>query len=811
MSAFVHDLRLSLRSLARQPGYATAVVAILALGIGANAAIFSVVHSILVRPLPYADSDRLVRIWETYSRGKGRGSVSLDNFRDWRAEADRFAALGAYWLGSRNLQGAGEPERLRVLESTASLWEVLGTEPLVGRLFREAEQTEGVPVVVLSEGIWRRRFAGDPEIVGSTVLLDGVAHTIVGVVRREFRFPLYGDRPDLYLPHVVNGGRADRGNHYLSVVGRLAAGADLDAARTQLESIAAWLEQEYPDAQIGRSVELQPLPESIRGPVRPLLLVLFASVAAVLAIACANLAGLALARAEAHRRDAAIRSALGASRAQLVRRHLAESALLALGGALGGALLAQALLALVRPIAAEILPDLGELALEPTTFSFLLAVAVATGIGFGLVPALAVAKEGVGRDLVEGGTRATGSRARQRARRVLVAAQVALTLTLLVGAGLLLRTFVRLQSTAPGFDRVGVVTLHLSPSRADRERGTLASGLLTPALERLRGLAGVEAAGVVSILPIQNWGSNTSYSIEGLEPPPPGEEWWVEHRAASPGAFEALGVPLRAGRLFTETDGDVRDPESEAPLPGIINEAFVRRHFPDGIGVGRRVRMWGTFVDVVGVVGDVRQAGLDQEPLPELTIPYNDVRLESMMARDVVLVVRSSLPTAAITRAVRSAVLEIDPGQPLHTVQTLEQVLSSSLAERRLTLALVAGFAAVAALLAGTGLYALISYLVAQRRREIGVRMALGASTRAIGRAVVREGVLLAGAGVALGLAGGWGASKLVASQLYGVDPLDPWTWGAVVALVLALAIGASLTPALRAARTEPSSVLRDE
>jgi len=764
-----------------------------------------------MRPLPYPESGRLVRIWETFSEGKGRGSVSLDNFRDWRSEADRFESLGAYWPGSRNLQVGAEPERLRTLELTASMWDVLRTRPIAGRLFAESDEVAGAaPVAVLSEGLWRRRFGGDPGAIGTSLMLDGVSHVVVGVVPASFRFPLYGDPNELYLPHVVNGGRASRGNHYLSVVGRLRDGADLEGARAQMEAIAKRLEAEYPDSQTGRSVELRMLAESIRGPVRPALLVLFGAVVLVLLIACANLAGLAMARAEERRRDASIRAALGAARGQLVRRYLAEGLLLATAGAALGAVLAGGILAVVRPWAARTLPDLGPLAIDPATFLFLLGVAVLTALVFGTVPALALPTDRVARELVEAGTRNTAGRGSHRLRRALVAAQVGLSLTLLVGAGLLLRTFRNLSNTAPGFDKVGVVTMHIAPARSDRESGALTRELLDPIVERLEARPGIESAGFFSILPIQNWGNNTSYSIEGQPPPAPGDDWWIESRAASADAFRALGVPLKAGRFLTAADGAL-DPEDESDVPVIVNEAVVRRHFPDGDAIGKGIHVWGATARIVGVVGDVRQAGLDREPLPEMTVVYNDVRLESMLRRDVVLVVRSSLPTSAVTAAVREVVLEVDPMQPLHTVRTLDQVLDESLGQRQLTLTLVAAFALLAALLAGTGLYALIAYLVAQRRREIGVRMALGASAREIGGRVVSEGVTLAGAGIVVGVAGGVAATRLLTSQLYGVGRLDPWTWTGVIAVVLALAAAASISPALAAARTEPSSVLRDE
>ncbi len=813
MSDLLHDLRLAARTLGRTPAFTAAALLILAIGIGANAAIFSIVHRVLVRPVPFDAPERIVRVWETYSNGKGRGSVSAPNFRDWRREATDFDAMAAYWPASRNLQDASEPERVEVLESTASLFGLLGARPVAGRLFEEREEAPGAErVALISEGLWKRRFAADPAAVGRAIRLDGTPHAIVGVLPASFRFPVYGERTEIYLPHVVSDA-AQRGNHYLSVLARLRPGVDLASGRQQLEQIAARLAQAWPENQTGRGVELRTLDEAIRGPARPLLTLLFGAVALVLLIACANLAGLALARATARQRDVSIRAALGASRGRLSRELLLESLVVAAGGALLGAAVAAALLEALAPRAAEVLPDLGALRLDGATFGFLFLAAAGTGLACGLLPALAVSRLELARGLVEAGARSTAGRGRQRLRRLLVAGQVGLSLTLLVAAGLLLRTFFRLESTSPGFDRVGVLTLHLSPAAAPKGDGSLAGKLLTPVLDRVRALPGVELAGVFTILPVQNWGTNSSYSIEGMEPPKPGEDWWVETRAASPGAFKALGVPLRAGRWLLESDALAPGGALDTPYPALVNEAFVRRHFPAGDALGRQIRFGETdLATIVGVYGDTRQGGLDQEPLPEVSVAYNDFRNEGMFgARDAVLVVRSSLPAAALAGAVRAAVRAVDPGQPVHTIRTVEQVIDDSLAGRRFMLVLVGCFAATAALLAGTGLYALVSYLVAQRRREIGVRLALGATARQIARWVLGEGILLALSGIAVGALGGWAATRLVASQLHGVRPGDPLTWIGVVLFVLAVAVVATLAPSLRAARTEPSQVLRQE
>jgi len=813
MSAWVQDLRSAVRSLARSPGYTAAVLVVLALGIGANAAIFSLVHGTLLRPLPYPDAERIVRVRETFSQGRGRGSVSLQNLQDWRSGTDAFDAIGSFWWASRNLLWKGEPERISVLEVSAGLLDVLGARPALGGLFDESAEQPGAPrVALLTAATWRDRFGSDEAVVGTTMSLDGIAYTIVGVLPESLRFPVWGDTPALFLPHVPPPD-TQRGNHYLSVLAKVRPDRTIEQAREELVGVAARLEREYPDNQTGRSVLVEALGASVRAPVEEQLRLLFGAVILLLAIACANLAGLALARAAGRQRDVAVRAALGASRLELARPFLVESLALAVAGAAIGALLAESLLRLLSARLAAQLPRLGPIELDGATLAFLTATALVTGLAFGAGPAIVMTRRDVSDRLGDGGARTTGDRRRRLARRGLVVAQLALSLALLLGAGLLLRTFQRLQSTPSGFDPgAGVLTFHLSPAQGEHAEGTLASSLLSPVLERIRAVPGVTSAGLVSILPIQNWGSNSAYTIDGLEPPPPGEEWWVEARAASPGAFAALGVPVVAGRPLAETDGtSIRTLEEETPAPVVVNQAFVRRHFPDGRAVGRRVLMWGLEMPIVGVVGDVRQAGLDRDPLPELSLAYNDPRLESMADRDVVVVVRTAVPPTSIVGAVRSAVSSVDPALPIHTVSTLDDVVEASLGRRRLTLALTLAFAGLALLLAATGIYGLVAYLVEQRQREIGLRMALGATARAILSAIVREDAALAAVGVAVGLPLAWSASRIVSNQLHGVSPLDPWTWIAAALFVAALAVASGLAPAIRASRTEPSVVLREQ
>jgi len=813
MRTIWNEISAAFRRLRRSPSYSLAMIALLALGIGANAAMFTLARKVLLEPLPYRESERIVRIWETFSNGRGQGSVSAPNYRDWSDQTRSFESLAAFDTSSRNLQGVESPERLHVLESTASLAHTLGVDPQLGRFFTVDDEKPGAaPLVVLSNAFWRSRYGADPGVVGGTLRLDGADATIVGVLPAGFRFPLYGDAPDLYLPHHVSP-TAPRGNHYLNVIGRLRDDATLDDARRELEQVSQQLAQAYPDAQFGRSVRLKTLAESIRGSVRPLLTAISGAVALVLLIVCANLGGLTLARSAATRRELAIRSALGAGRGRLVTRGLAEASLLAIGGAVGGGLVAVSLLELLRPVTSEILPDVGPVELDAAVFAFLLVVAGAAALLFGLVPALASARDDLARGLAESGTRTVGSRRSQRLRRLLVATQIALSLTLLVGAGLLLRTFVRLQSTPPGFDRVGVLTLHLSPSASLGSAAEIRDHFLKPLIERTRALPGVDEAGLVNMLPIQSYGSNSSYSIDGLEPPAAGDEWWVEMREASPGARAALGIPLRAGRDLAESDALAPGADPASVIPAMVNEAFVRRHFPNGDGLGRTVRFDATVAaSIVGVYGDTRQSGLDQETLPELTVLLDDPRVsDSLAGTDLVLIVRSSEPPTRLANAIRATIHDLDPNQPVYTVRTVQQVLDRSLGDRRLLLLLVGAFAAVALVLAAIGLYALISYLVAQRTREVGIRMALGASAREIGRWVIREGLILLGLGAAAGLLGAWGASRLISLQLYGVGPFDPLTWLAVVVVLAAVTLLATLGPALRASRLDPAHVLRDE
>lgn len=795
------DLRLGLRSLLRSPAFATVAVLCLALGIGANAALFSVLNAVLLRPLPFVEPDRLVRIYETMG-DMGQGSVSFPNLLDWQEQNTGFEQLAGYEMGSRNLQGDGDPERIRAVETTPELFALLRVPPLHGRPLQAGVDAPGRDLVaVISEDLWRTRFDADPSLIGRTIRLDGRPHLVVGVMPRSFDFPAGGNATDVWVLHQPNDGRKEnRGAHYLSVVGRLKDGTSLEQATAQLVTVAARLEKEYPDQQTGRSVLVQPLQESLVGRVRPALLVLFGAVGLVLLIACANVANLLLARATIRRREVAVRLALGATRGRLVRQFLVESLVLSFAGAALGLLLARWLLGVLAPLAESALPVFREFPLDGRVFAFLLGVAVLSGLLFGIVPALQASRGDVRETLSEGGGKATGTRRQQLLRQTLVVAEIALSLILLVGAGLLLRGFYKLSGTEPGLVPDNVLTAHL-PVPAEQIEGATPR-LFRPLLEEIRSLPGVRSAAVISMLPIQEAWTNASFAVEGRPELPLNEQPMAEIRVASPGVFSTLGIPLLRGRDFTERDGE------KGPDVVIINATLAHKHFPGEDPIGRRIR-YGPFpMTIVGVVGEVRQAGLDEEPLAEIYFPYGLGEAVGLLG-DAVLVLRTAGPPENLAGPLRGALKKVDPNLPLFDVLTMQEVIDESLAGRRLNLWLLGFFAFVALVLAATGLYGVISYLVAQRTREIGVRIALGAQKRDVMGLVLRQAAALAGIGIFLGLAGALVFTRVLDSLLYGISSRDPLTYATLAALLATVALVASWLPARRASRVNPMVAIR--
>jgi predicted permease len=798
------DMRFGLRSLLRSPGFAAAAISCLALGIGANAAFFSVLNAVLLRPLPFVEPDRLVRIYEEIS-GVGPGSVSFPNFRDWAEQNTGFEQLAAYRVGSRNLlSGTGDPERIRAVEATPKLFSLLGARPLLGRVFAaETDEPGKSKVAVVSEELWQTRLGGDPTQGGGTIRLDGVPYTVVGVMPASFDFPAGGAATDVWVllepsPEMASS----RNTHALSVVGRLKLAMTLRQATAQLVTVAARIEKDHPAEQAGRSVLVQLLRETLVGRVRPALFILLGAVGLVLLIACANVANLLLARAAVRQHEVAIRLALGASRARLVRQLLIESLVLSFAGALLGLLLARWSLDALLPLAKGALPVFREFLLDGRVFGFLVAVAVLSGLAFGIVPALRSSREDVRSCLTEAGGKLTGTSHQQLLRSALVILEIAVSLVLLVGAGLLLRGFLVLSGTEPGLVKENVLTVHLAVPKAQLAGST--PRVFRPVLEKIRALPGVRFAALTSMLPIQKAGMNGDFTIEGRAAPPPGKEPLAELRVASPGFFQTLGIPILRGRDFGESDGE------SGPRVAIINDALARKHFPGEDPLGQRLRFGGDTFTIIGVVGSVRQAGLDHEPLAEIYRPYAAEGAAGVLD-DPVLVIRTAVPPESLTNGVRAAVKSVDSTLPLFAVLTMEQVIDRSLAGRRLNLWLLAIFAGIALVLSATGLYGVISYLVAQRTREIGVRIALGAQKRDVLGLVMRQGARLTGAGLILGLLGAFAVTRVLESLLYGVSTRDPLTYAALAVALGAVALLATWIPARRVSQIDPILAIRTE
>ena len=797
------DVRFGLRSLRRSPAFTLVAVLCLALGIGANAALFSVINAVLLRPLPFPEPERLVRAYET-TADSGTSGVAIPNYRDWAAQSTAFEALTAWVRGSRNLQQSGEAQRIRTVETTPNLFKMLRASPLRGRVFIPGQDEPGrSPIIVISEALWRQRFGGDPALVGRAIRLDGSPYTVIGIMPASFAFPpLAREATEAWLLYEPNPPllAESRSAHFLNVAGRLKPGMSLEQASAQLQQIAARIEKAFPREQDGRSTQLIPLRESIVGRTRPALLILLGAVFLVLLIACANVANLLLARAAVRQREVAVRLALGAGRARLVRQFLVESLVLAMGGALLGLLLAFWGLAALSPLVKVALPLSGGMPLDGRVFLFLLAVAAFAGIAFGLIPALQASRGDVRESLVEGAGRTTAGGGQRRFRSALVVAEIALSLLLLIGAGLLLRGFLNVSTIKPGFVSQGVLTAHTALPGAGAEE---LSRFYRPMLERVRALPGVRSAAVISMLPVQSAGLNGSYAVEGRPPVSVSQMPMAEIRLASPGFFRSLGIPVLRGRDFDERDGN-QEPRI------IINDVLARREFPGQNPVGQRILYDGQSLEIVGVVGDVHQAGLDQAPLAEIYKPYTDTLYADLLS-DMVLVVKTAGDPAAMAGDVQRAVRAVDPGVPLYAVSTMDQVISDSLASRRLILWLLGLFAGIALVLSAAGLYGVISYLVAQRTREIGMRMALGAQAWDVLRLIMGQGAGLTAAGIVLGLLGALAATRVLENLLYGVSARDPFTFASIATLLALVALAATWLPARRASRVDPIVAIRNE
>jgi len=802
MERLIQDVRYGGRMIWKRPGFAAVVLLTLALGIGANTAIFSVVNAVLLKPLPYRNAERLVWVAGNVRGGTDRASVSPPDYVDYRAQNTVFEefATSTSVPNPVNLTGAGEPERLTGARVTANYFRAFGVEPALGRVFGADEERAGpAQVAVLSDGLWRRRFGGDPSVVGKTLTLDGRAVTVVGIAPPEFQYPA---DTELWLPLDFSDPEMEiRAAHFLRPIGLLKKGVTLEQARAETDLIARRLEEQYPETNEGWSLNLVPLQEQVVGGVRTSLWVLLGAVGFVLLIACANVSNLMLARAAARRRELALRTALGASRWRVARQQLTESVLLSLAGGAAGLLLASWGVDVLVALGAGDIPRSREIGVDGRVLAFTAALSVLTGLAFGLLPALRSSRPDLNEVLKDAG-RGTSGPGRGRVRSALVVAEIALALTLLVGAGLLIKSFVGLRSVNPGFDPANVLTVRIDLARARYAKPEQAAAFFGELQRRVAGLPGVEAAGMISELPLSGQPNDMYFHVAGRPPPTASETVTADYRRVNHDYFRAMRIPLLRGRGFREQEvtGDAK--------VIVINEALARNFFPDEDPLGRRLVInFGVpeEFEIVGVARDVRHSSLEGEVYQMMYVPTLRFGRTNLVVRTT-----SSDPLALAT-AVRGAVAAVDRDQPVSAVRTMEEVVSGSVAQQRFRTLLLAAFAGVALLLAGVGIYGVIAYSVTHRTHEIGIRMALGAGAFDILKLVVGQGMALALAGVAVGLLASLALTRVLSSLLFGVTATDTVTFAAVSLLLVAVSLLACYVPARRATKVDPMVALRYE
>jgi putative ABC transport system permease protein len=798
-----HDLRYGARTLVKRPGFTSAAVLTLALGIGANTAIFTVVEAVLLRPLPYPDADRLVRVRGLDLGTCQPGNLSPMDFLDLEDRARTFDGLAAYNnYAAATLTGEGDAERVAGTRVTARFFSILGVAPRMGRDFRRDDDVPGAsPVVMLSDGFWRRRFGGDPSIVGRTIQLSSVAYEVVGVLPSGFEhpFPDEARQPDVYVTFRIDRKDNARSGHFLQAIGRLHAGVSLAAAEADLVAVAADLERTYPNSNTGRSVSIQPMLDSMVGSARPALLVLVGTVAFVLLIACANLANLLLARSTSRQKEIAVRQALGATRRQLVGQFLAESVVLAMAGGAVGLLFAQWITRTILALGAARIPRGDAIHLDPGVLAFTVALSLLTGLLFGVGPAVYATRVDRGGALKEGGRTGEG-RMHRRAQHALIVSETALALVLLVGAGLLVKSLWRLASVDPGFRADHVLTLQTSLPTARYPEGDEIP-FYQRLEERVRALPGVREVGAVNILPLGGNYSCDSFDIDGRRPFPPGHEPCAENRSITPGYFAAMGIPLLRGRTFTG-----RDVEGAGPVV-IINERMASTLWPGKNPVGSRLVRGGVTREIIGVVGGVKHFGLDRDVTPEMYTPH----AQQPSYHTMTLVVRASTDPASLMPSIRAVVSTMDRDVPISSVATMDQIVAVSTTEPRFRAMLVGAFAALALVLSVVGVAGVISYTVGRRMHEIGVRVALGATGRQVVGLLLAQGMWPAAMGIAIGLAGSLALTRVLSGLLYGVAATDVGTFAFAAAVLASASLAATYLPARRAMTVDPVIALRAE